>query len=137
MSNKSQQDAKEEELRRFADAVERYRIAVMDAVRSRPSTHAVSATLVASGSGSNIAEDQAHQVVDKNIIPIIDLTAKKVVQEERERIPRLIADGMDLHDERVEAKERRWPRRITKGILYLLGLLATFLVGYALSKWLP
>ncbi len=94
----------------------------------------MSATLVASGSGSNIAEDQARQVVDKNIIPIIDRVAKKVVEEERGRIPGLIADGMDLHDERANAKERTWPRRITKIIIYLLGLLATYFIGYLFAK---
>lgn len=63
------------------------------AFRSEPSTTAISATLVASGSQplqqynvpldviTRVSQQQAQQVVEKNMIPLIDLTAKTTIQE--------------------------------------------------------
>jgi hypothetical protein len=67
------------------------------AFRSVPSTTAISGTLVASSSQSlqqynvpqdaiiRIAQDQAKQVVEKNIIPLIEETAKTTIQEHEKR----------------------------------------------------
>jgi hypothetical protein len=66
-------------------------------VLSVPSTTAISGTLVASSSQSlqqynvpqdaiiRIAQDQAKQVVEKNIIPLIEETAKTTIQEHEKR----------------------------------------------------
>ncbi len=79
--------------RRIMQAVESYRNSLFHSLRSVPSTQAVSATLTTTGSQSlqpynvpqqviaRIAQEQAQQVIQKNIIPIIEETARTTVQE--------------------------------------------------------
>lgn len=103
------------------------------AFRSEPSTTAISATLVASGSQplqqynipldvmTRVSQLQAQQVVEKNMIPIIEQTAKTTVQE---------------HEKQEKARENTPIEKAKRGgnqIFWIfVGIIMTIVVGIIL-----
>ena len=86
---KERQDAARELVRGFSSSLS-------EALRSIPSTNAMSATLTATGSEllsqynvpieviSRVSEQQLHKVMEKDLIPIIDMTAERTIKKHAE-----------------------------------------------------
>jgi cell fate regulator YaaT (PSP1 superfamily) len=120
--------------RRIMQALESYRNSLFHSLRSVPSTQAVSATLTTTGAQSlqpynvpqqviaRIAQEQAQQIMEKNIIPLIEETAKTTVQEHEKQ--------EKAHENTLIEKAKRGGNEVFWIIVaFVLGSLLTFVLS--------
>lgn len=114
----------------FEMAIQYYRRVLSHSLRSVPSTQAVSATLTTTGAQSlqpynvpqqviaRIAQEQAQQIMEKNIIPLIEETAKTTVQE---------------HEKQERARENTLIEKAKRGGNEIFWIIVAFVLGSMLT----
>jgi CHASE3 domain sensor protein len=131
--NPEQEDIEREKRKQQQSALDEMAAMLASAIRSEPSTDAITATLVASGSQplqqynvpldviTRVSQQQAQQVVEKNMIPIIEQTAKTTVQE---------------HEKEEKARENAPIEKAKRGGSQIFWIIVAFVLGLVFTYML-